>query len=156
MTQPATEEETLSSPLIANAFAQALEMTLHGDETQGAWYNGLSFALEGVSAERASAHTPGRSSVVQHAEHARYCLQMVNHWLRGEQPEADWGAAWKLERLEEPEWAALKADLKTQLEGLLELARTRPAWRERGLAMMIHNVAHAAYHAGAIRQLLKD
>jgi hypothetical protein len=155
MTQPVAEE-TVSSPLIANAFAQALEMALHGDEKQGAWYNGLVFALEGASAERASAHAPGRSSVLQHAEHARYCLQMVNRWLRGEQPEADWSAAWKLETLNDLEWEALKADLKTQLEMLLEVARTRPAWRERGLAMMIHNVAHAAYHAGAIRQLLKD
>lgn len=146
----------ISSPIITNALKAALKMALFGDETQQGWYNGLLRALDGVNAARASRSPgPGRTTVAAHAEHIRFTLQVVNAWGRGEQPEVDWTDSWTRSSLTESEWDALRADLRLEFETMLTGVQGREAWREQGLQTMINNIAHTAYHAGAIRQLLK-
>jgi hypothetical protein len=145
-----------SLPVLNSVLVRSLEMALEGDEREGGWYNGLLFALENVSAEQASwAPAEGRPMVAAHAEHVRFTLEVVNAWLRGERPEVDWAESWKVKQVDEARWEALKAGLRQQYQALLDLAQNRSAWREPGMSMMIDNIAHTAYHAGAIRQLLK-
>jgi hypothetical protein len=146
----------VSSPIITNAIQAALKMALLGDERQHGWYNGLLMALEGMSAAQASrSPAPGRTTVAAHTEHIRFTLQVVNAWGRGEQPEIDWADSWTVSSVTEPEWDALRADLRREFEVMLTGVQARAAWREQGLAMIINNIAHTAYHAGAIRQILK-
>lgn len=145
-----------SLPALGSALVHSLKMALEGDEHNGGWYNGLLFALESVSAEQASrASAEGRATVAAHAEHVRFTLEVANAWLRGERPEINWADSWKVQQVNEAEWEALKAGLRQQYETLLEMARGRPTWREPGVALMIDNIAHTAYHAGAIRQMVK-
>ncbi|RIH75502.1 hypothetical protein Mterra_03975 [Calidithermus terrae] len=145
-----------SLPALGNVLVHSLKMALEGDEHNGGWYNGLLFALENVSAEQASrAPAEGRATVAAHAEHVRFTLEVANAWLRGERPEINWADSWKVQQVSEAEWEALKAGLRQQYETLLEMAHSRPTWREPGVALMIDNIAHTAYHAGAIRQMVK-
>lgn len=145
------------SPIITDAVLAALKMALLGDETQQGWYNGLLFSLDGVTAARASrTPTPGRTSVAAHAEHVRFTLHVVNAWGRGEQPEVDWADSWAVSSVTQAEWDALRASLRHEFEVMLEGVQGRAAWREQGVQTMINNIAHTAYHAGAIRQILKS
>jgi hypothetical protein len=149
-------EPEVSSPIITNAIQAALKMALSGDETQHGWYNGVLTALEGVSATRASRSPgPGRTTVAAHAEHVRFTLRVVNAWVRGQQPEIDWADSWTVSSVTDAEWDALRADIRREFELMLEGVQGRAAWRARGLEMLINNIAHTAYHAGAIRQILK-
>lgn len=145
-----------SLPALNSALLRSLEMALEGDEREGGWYNGLLFALENVSAEQASwAPAEDRPTVAAHAEHVRLTLEVNNAWLRGERLEVDWAESWKVKQVDEAQWEALKADLRQQYRALLDLTQNRSAWREPGMSMVINTIAHTAYHAGAIRQLLK-
>lgn len=147
----------VSSPAITNALIATLKMAFHGDEQQHGWYNGLLFALEGVSAERASRPpAPGRATVAAHAEHVRFTLQVVNAWIRGENPEVDWADSWKVQTITAHDWDALRENIRQEFETLLSVIQDRAVWREPGLTMMINNIGHTAYHASAIRQLLKS
>ena len=150
------EQVEISSPAITNALIAALKMALYGDEQNHGWYNGLLFALEGVSAERASRPpAPGRATVAAHAEHVRFTLQVVNAWGRGENPEVDWADSWKVQTVNQDEWNTLREGIKREFEALREGIQNRTTWREQGLMTMINNIGHTAYHASAIRQLLK-
>jgi hypothetical protein len=149
-------EPEVSSPIITNAIQAALKMALSGDETRHGWYNGIMTALEGVSATQASRSSgPGRTTMAAHAEHIRFTLRVVNAWGRGEQPEIDWADSWKVSSVTDDQWDALRADLHREFQMTLEGVQGRTAWREQSLEMLINNIAHTAYHAGAIRQILK-
>ena len=146
----------IPGPIITDAINATLEMALLGDETQHGWYNGLLTALDGVTAARASrSPAPGRTSVAAHAEHVRFTLHVVNAWGRGEQPEVDWADSWTVSSVTEPEWDALRASIRHEFQIMLEAVRGRAAWREQDVQTAINTIAHTAYHAGAIRQIIK-
>ena len=66
---------------------------------------------------------------------------------------ADWAASWRRGKVDETEWAALRARLKwTAKEYLAGLSTPRelPEIERNG---MIGGVVHLAYHLGAIRQI---
>jgi hypothetical protein len=146
----------ISSPIITDAILATLRMAFLGDETQQGWYNGLLASLDGVTASQASSvPAPGRTSVAAHAEHVRFTLSVVNAWGRGEQPQVDWADSWATSSLTESEWDALRTDIRHEFETTIAGVQSRTAWREQGLQTVINNIAHTAYHAGAIRQILK-
>lgn len=150
------EHEKVSHPGITSALVQTLKMSLEGDEANQGWYTGILSAMDNISAEKAS--TPpgeGRTTAAAHAEHIRFTLKYMNAMFRGEKPQVDWAESWKVQKVSEGEWAGLRAEIKSEYERLLEFIQEKPFWREQGLAAMINNVGHTAYHAGAIRQILK-
>jgi hypothetical protein len=150
------EQEKVSHPGLTAALVQGLAMALEGDEANQGWYTGLIAALENVSAAQASMSPgPGRTTVAAHAEHIRFTLRYLNGMFRGENPQVDWADSWKLQELGQEDWANLRAEIKREYEQLKAFTQEKPFWREQGLAAMIHSVAHTAYHAGAIRQMLK-
>lgn len=150
------EQAEVSSPAITNALIATLKMALYGDELNDGWYNGLLFALENVSSERASMPPgPGRATIAAHAEHVRFTLHVMNARGRGENAEVDWAESWKVQTVNAADWNALRENIKREFEALRDGIENRAAWREQGLATMINNIAHTAYHASAIRQLLK-
>jgi hypothetical protein len=97
--------------------------------------------------------------VVAHANHMLYYLDLINRSVRGDEKafaRADWNAAWKLTSVDEPAWADLVGRLeRTSLEVLDAAIRFQP-WNEIMLTGCFACAAHAAYHLGAIRQMLRD
>ena len=145
-----------SHPDLTEALVATVRVAFEGSETKHDWYNGLLAAVDGVDAAGASwAPSEGRATIASHVEHVRFTLGVVNGALRGEQREVDWADSWKVRVVDDAGWDALRAALRGEYEALLALAAARPAWRGRGVQMMVNNVAHTAYHASAVRQLAR-
>ncbi len=116
---------------------------------------GLLRSLERVSAAEASALTRTGSSIAAHVAHLAYGLSLMNRWSRGENPfkNADWAAAWKTTTVTEPEWEALRIQLRDEGAKWLTVLRTPREVQDLELSGMIGSIAHLAYHVGAIRQI---
>jgi len=133
---------------------------MHGVSGKGGFMlnvgdRGLLRSLERLSAADASAPTRTGSSIAAHVAHVGYGLSLMNRWSRGENPfgSADWSAAWKKARVTEPEWEALRIQLRDEAAKWLVVLRTPREVQGIELSGMIGSIAHLAYHMGAIRQI---
>lgn len=146
--------ESLSHPVLTETLAKTLKAAFEGSEAQHGWYNGLLYAIESLDAAQASKHVAeGRPSIAAHTEHVRFCLDYLNRSLQGQNPQVDWADSWKVQTVSPQEWAHLIHGLRQEYQTLLQLVQNAPEWSGGALAAHIHNVAHTAYHAGAVRQL---
>ncbi|GEM83491.1 hypothetical protein [Meiothermus hypogaeus] len=153
------EQEKFVHAGLTKALLSGLEMAFEGDETNQSygWYNGLLFSLEPLSAAQAGQSiTEGGSTIAAHADHALLTLRVVLAMLNNQRIEADWQSSWKLRQLSEAEWNQLKSELRQQYQATRALIQEKPFWRETELTQMIHHIAHTAYHASAIRQILRS
>src|SRR6185369_17113391 len=116
---------------------------------------GLLRSLEKLSAQEASAQAPTGSSIAAHVDHIRYGLSLLNRWSQGENPfrNADWAASWAKTKVSEPEWEALRIQLRDEGARWLIVLRTPREVQDFELSGMIGSIAHLAYHVGAIRQI---
>ena len=147
----------IANPIITNALLKALEMAFMGDETNQGWLNGVLFSLEKLSAEDASRSiSANHVTAAAHADHIRVTLQAVQAWARGGNPQVDWAASWKIKDLNAVQWDDLRASIRAEYENTQELIRSEPGWTEQTLTSAINNISHVAYHASAIRQLIKN
>jgi hypothetical protein len=110
---------------------------------------GLFSSLQGLNAEQVS------KGIAAHTEHLRWSLSMVNAMMRGERPAMDWAQSWTVKTVSEPEWKTLLEQLHTEYQTLQTNMPPNPDLNDRmfvtsGVAL----VAHAAYHLGAIRQMI--
>lgn len=142
--------------ILENLFGELM----HGVSGKGGFMlnlkdRGLLRSLERVSAADASALTKTGSSIAAHVAHAVYGLSLLNRWAAGENPfgSADWSAAWKKTTVTEPEWEALRIQLRDQGARWLIVLRTPREVQDIELSGMIGSIAHLAYHLGAIRQI---
>ena len=133
---------------------------MHGVSGKGGFMlnvgdRGLLRSLERLSAADASAPTRTGSSIAAHVAHVGYGLSLMNRWSRGENPfgSADWSAAWKKAKVTEPEWEALRIQLRDEAAKWLVVLRTPREVQGIELSGMIGSIAHLAYHMGAIRQI---
>jgi hypothetical protein len=133
---------------------------MHGVSGKGGFMlnvgdRGLLRSLERLSAADASAPTRTGSSIASHVAHVGYGLSLMNRWSRGENPfgSADWSAAWKKTKVTEPEWEALRIQLRDEGAKWLVVLRTPREVQGIELSGMIGSIAHLAYHMGAIRQI---
>ena len=133
---------------------------MHGVSGKGGFMlnvgdRGLLRSLERLSAADASAPTRTGSSIASHVAHVGYGLSLMNRWSRGENPFADanWSAAWKKTKVTEPEWEALRIQLRDEGAKWLVVLRTPREVQGIELSGMIGSIAHLAYHMGAIRQI---
>ena len=133
---------------------------MHGVSGKGGFMlnvgdRGLLRSLERLSAADASAPTRTGSSIAAHVAHVGYGLSLMNRWSRGENPfgNADWSAAWKKTKVTEPEWEALRIQLRDEAAKWLVVLRTPREVQGIELSGMIGSIAHLAYHMGAIRQI---
>ncbi len=153
------EREQFGHEGLTQALLRGLEMAFEGDETNQSygWYNGLLFSLEPLSAAQAGQSiNEGGSTIAAHADHILLTLRMVLAMFNNQRIEADWQSSWRLRQLSEAEWNQLKSDLRQQYQATRALIQEKPFWREEGLTQMIHHIAHTAYHASAIRQILRS
>ncbi|MGE0865669.1 MAG: DinB family protein [Vicinamibacterales bacterium] len=133
---------------------------MHGVSGKGGFMlnvgdRGLLRSLERLSAPEASAATRTGSSIAAHVAHVAYGLSLLNRWSQGENPftDADWAASWKKVTVTEPEWEALRIQLRDEAAKWLVVLRTPREVADIELSGMIGSIAHLAYHLGAIRQI---
>jgi len=121
---------------------------------------GMVDTLKSLSAEKASKPPgPGRKPIVSHANHVLFGWDLLNRAIQGDDQAfvgADWDAAWKLERVNDAEWAELLGKLERTAEEIVKLAPQNTRWNELMLTGIFASAAHTAYHLGAIRQMLRE
>lgn len=153
------EEKTLSamlSTLIREAYdgPDDPHMTWFADNDKG---SGLLGTLGRLSPAEASMPSPGGASVAAHAGHVAYALSLANRALRGESvhASADWKSSWSRRTVDEAGWNALLAELRTEYTALLAAIDAGLPWIDpMNMTGIFGQLAHGAWHLGAIRQLL--
>ena len=159
---PELQGELVEHSGLAQALLDGFELAIEGDEKDRArygWYNGVWFAVKNLSAQEAAKSLgPGRPSVAAHLDHVRITLAYTRHVLEGgkdQEYKADWEGSWKIESPGEARWEEIKASFRREYEALRGFIEHKSSWPQPDLTVAIHNIAHTAYHAGAIRQMLK-
>ena len=152
----------LDSSLVRKSVHTLLEELFVRPNPSGSWIlnrydSALLDLFDEINAEQASARPiPGRSSVAGHANHLRFSLELLNRWAKGENPygDADWAGSWRIQSVTEAEWQQLRDALRDEARAWMEAVQVPRQWDEVSLTGTIASAAHAAYHVGAIRQLL--
>lgn len=144
--------------LVAELFSEAYT----GPNHAYTWFignepgSGLLGTLDGVFAEEAS--TPpvvGGTTVAAHTEHLRWALALANAYTRGENPQMNWAESWSVQTVDADAWDKLRADLRSEYEALHRAIQTQQEISdEQMLTAMLAFTPHAAYHLGAIRQMV--
>lgn len=118
---------------------------------------GVLGALEGISAGEASqAPTSSPTTLAAQAEHLRWSLANVNAVTAGGEWNPNWSESWRVHSVSPEEWDELRARLRREYQRLRRSVEANRDWSDSTiLTGMIATVAHAAYHLGAIRQMLK-
>ena len=117
--------------------------------------SGLFGTLDGVSAGDASRPSPTGSSIAAHAEHLRWSLALTNAYIRGENPTPSWAESWTVRTVDAEVWQKLQADLRGEYEEVLAaLGRQEDLSDPQMLTGILALTPHAAYHLGAVRQLV--
>ena len=148
--------ETLTK-ILADLFSEAYT----GPNHAYTWFinnepgSGLLGTLENVSAEDASKTQPTGSTVAAHVEHLRWSVALANAFTRGETPELNWAESWTVQTVDAAAWEELRADLRSEFETLHRAIQTQEEIAdEQMLTAMLAFTPHAAYHLGAIRQMV--
>lgn len=111
--------------------------------------------LESLTAEEASVRIEGRPSIGAHAVHAAYYLETFNRRANGESFRADWEGSWAVQSFDNASWVAAQANVRQQYLTAREiLAAGAIGEDERHDLGALTNIAHAAFHLGAIRALV--
>ncbi|HUX21598.1 MAG TPA: hypothetical protein VMW69_10195, partial [Spirochaetia bacterium] len=113
--------------------------------------------LEGRSAAEASRplSPPDPITLASHVGHVHYSLTLVIRSVKGELPysNADWAGSWGNRSVDDEAWSRLIAGLRSSYEELRGLITAGAVWRtEDLLTETLAQIAHGAWHLGAIRQ----
>lgn len=153
------EEKTLSA-MLSTLIREAYDGP---DDPRMTWFadneprSGLLGTLERLSPAEASAPSPGGASVAAHAGHVAYALRLANRALRGESvhASADWKSSWSRRTVDEAGWRALLAELRAEHTALLAATDAGLPWTDpMNMTGIFGQLAHGAWHLGAIKQLL--
>lgn len=145
-------------PIAANLHAVLAEM-LDGPTAGGYLLNrndlGIIRSLDRISAHAASTTHAGGASIAAHVDHLRYSFSLMNRWAAGEDPyaDADWTVSWRQNVVSDSEWASLRAEFAREAKRWLNTIGTPREVNDQELTGLIGNLAHLAYHIGAIRQI---
>lgn len=111
--------------------------------------------LAALTAEQASrTPLPGGTSIAAHAAHTAYYLERFLSSVAGRHERSDWQGSFRPAVVDEAAWAATQARLFAAADRVESLFRENPAWPADHVHGALANVAHLAYHLGAVRQLL--
>ena len=117
---------------------------------------GLLRSLDRLSPAAASHAVDGGATIAAHAQHVRYGLSLMNRWAAGEKNPwqgADWTVSWRTTRVTDDEWKRLRAELRKETTKWTEAAGKPRELSDLELNGVVGNIAHLAYHLGAIRQI---
>ncbi len=118
---------------------------------------GIFNTLEQVTAEQASKKPSAEcSSIFAHLNHARHYLSLFMAGVRGEEVDLDWDATWAKQTCTEEEWAHLAKDMRREYEETYEYIQNGDLSKDEDLPMYaLGELAHAAFHLGAVRSIMK-
>ena len=144
------------------SLADLLDETFNGikPEAKGTWYvektDALLPLLGQLSAEQASRSvSPESSSIAAHCIHTAYYLKVALGNFEKKPFKADWDESWAVQVVDEARWEEARQDLaltyKTFRDSLPKFKLDKQEYATYAMA----NVAHAAFHLGAIRQLMR-
>lgn len=117
---------------------------------------GFTKTIEQVDAKQASTPTvEGGSTIAAHTEHLRWSILVALEFFNGKMPTPDWADSWKIKQVNEEEWKKLQQDLLKAYQDLKAAIAERKDWsNEQFNQGVLALVPHAAYHLGAIKQLI--
>lgn len=110
--------------------------------------------LEGITAEEASIRVSSQSAnLAAQVNHVNVYLESIVAGAGGDLPEpVDWEASWRVDAVNDEEWAALIARLRRNYESITGFVSSFDAWDGRFIGGAFAIVGHTAYHLGEIRQ----
>lgn len=116
---------------------------------------GLLASLDALTADAASERPGGRSSVAAHVDHLQCGFQVMNRWLRGEDPwsDTDFAASWDRQQVDEDQWRRVRAALRDEASAWVKAVAQPSDLDDITLIGLIASAVHLAYHVGAIRQI---
>jgi hypothetical protein len=117
---------------------------------------GITAAIKTVSAKKAS--TPshkGGSTIAAHTGHLKWSLDYAMEFYKGKPPTRDWKESWTRIEVDEQEWKQLQEDLLETYNKLVQIINGVKDWSNPDLLKgTVALLPHAAYHLGAIKQLM--
>ena len=152
---PSRTSATVSAPHFTENLFAILTETF--ERTSGIYLDrGTDFfsTLSALSAEQASRNVLGVSVAAQVA-HTAFYLRAMERYAEGFTGKTDWAESWTVQRVTEPEWDALQAQLRDDYERVVGELRAVTDWGEDALDFGMTVTVHSAYHLGAVRQLVK-
>lgn len=130
----------------------------------GTWYvqgkEGIFDAIETATPEQASVLLPGaRATIGAHANHLCYYLHLFNASCRGEREEGDWEGSWRVQNFDATTWADVINRTHHEFDEAFDWYQAQADQADDiddkdMAAYTIANIAHAAFHLGAIRAML--
>ena len=149
---------------LISAFLELFDEAYNGPpDPKSTWFTdnapnaALLGTLDGLDAEHASLLQASGQSLASHAEHLRWSLVLAQAYFRGEQPRPDWEESWRVQSVTQAQWETLRGDLKREYEAVRSAIAAVSDWSNpfflKGTLALL---PHAAYHLGAIRQMVKS
>jgi len=118
--------------------------------------SGILGTIKKLKAEEAS--TPiidNGTTIVAHIEHLRWSLNKTNSLLNGEDPTMNWSESWRVRRVDSEDWMLLIEQLSGEFNRLVKsLSSGVSLVSDEQLKEALALIPHAAYHLGAIRQMV--
>jgi hypothetical protein len=115
---------------------------------------GMISTLGELSAEDVSKEI-GETTIVAHAEHAKFYLDRLCEFINGRTEKVNWEQSWLIETVNEEEWDILREGMRKSYENVLRCIAEVEVWNQDNISDAIAIIAHTAYHLGAIRQIMK-
>jgi hypothetical protein len=116
---------------------------------------GLLGTIDKLSAATASARLrPQNATIAAHSNHILYLLDVFVLYERGERPAAGWESSWEVQVVDEAAWDALRAAVRERYTAATALVRARTDWPAPAVGGAMLLLAHVAYHAGEIKQII--
>jgi hypothetical protein len=128
---------------------------LDNTKADGSDNRGWFATVDALTAEQASRPTALDLSVAAHTSHAAYHLEVGVRWASGERGPFDWKGSFEPRIVNDAQWDQARLRLRKAYRDILELARRVTEWNEDNAGGLAAALAHAAYHLGAVRQLVK-
>jgi len=152
----------MSDTMIKAALAELFRETFQGvaPGNSGTWFvqgkEAIFNSIGSLSSEEASRRVVGQPySIGAHTVHLLYYLEHFNGHLRGENPKADWEGSWKRQEFSHVEWEEVARELQLAYAFTFDFYSGETMPEDQGqIIATIANIAHAAYHLGAIRALM--
>lgn len=148
MIQTSDFQQSIGS-LLAEAFGVSSRAAFLDTGTSG-----LLGCIDSIDARTASAELrPGDETIAAHCAHLLYDLNLFLAYEKGQAPQADYPASWKVRGLNETAWKNLRLELRGAYAEVQERLQSRQAWPKIVIDAWLAELAHVAYHVGVIAKL---
>jgi hypothetical protein len=130
-------------------------------DASGTWFvekdEAIFNSIRNLTAPQASLRVTGQlASIGAHVRHLNYYLWLFNEHVRNTAPaSADWEASWAVQEFTDESWADMQKELAEEYAFTRNTLASVTEFPESSyVTPTLANIAHAAYHLGAIRALL--